>query len=258
MSSKKLFGLIILFSLNMLLTACLANPAIVVGGSPTPVETLILTEPTDEPTATPAPTTPAAETHEPTAPAQPVNTPVPLPTITSLTPVAPHFITTRETAVRVGPGFAYDLSHFLGTSTTVPILGRSADGGWWAIHGPGDGTGPVSWVAGADVTVIGDTSTLPILAAPILPPTPVTVPDVPLIGETGSPPSGRCIVAHPGQTGPINVHLGPGEQFALTARLDVNRWAEAIQEQVGWYEIRLGPGAVGWINGTAIAVNKFC
>jgi hypothetical protein len=30
-----------------------------------------------------------------------------------------------------------------------------------------------------------------------------------------------------------------------SGRLDVNRWTEAIQEQVDWYEIRLGPGEVG-------------
>jgi hypothetical protein len=30
-----------------------------------------------------------------------------------------------------------------------------------------------------------------------------------------------------------------------SGRLDVNRWTEAIQEQVDWYEVRLGPGEVG-------------
>jgi hypothetical protein len=38
-----------------------------------------------------------------------------------------------------------------------------------------------------------------------------------------------------------------------SGRLDVNRWTEAIQEQVDWYEIRLGPGEVGWVRGTAVA-----
>jgi hypothetical protein len=68
----------------------------------------------------------------------------------------------------------------------------------------------------------------------------------------------RCIVSHPGEGGAINRHLGPGEQFALVARLDKGRWPESIQGQVGWYEIRLGPGEVGWVNGTAVAVNEHC
>ncbi len=107
------------------------------------------------------------------------------------------------------------------------------------------------------MTVAGDAGQLPIFAAPALPPTPVSGHGAPLVGETGSPPAERCIISHPGMAGPINVHLGPGAQFALIARLDVNRWAEGLQEQVGWYEIRLGPGQVGWAPVTAVALNEW-
>jgi hypothetical protein len=264
MNNKKRLGLILTFGLHLLLTACLTRPLIVEGEMPTPVMTLAIAEPTAEPSPEPSATLAPTETAEPTATptAQPTNTPAPTntlqPTATSQAQIQPHLVTQRETAVRLGPGLDYDLSHFLGPGTTAPILGRNAGGDWWAIHGPGDGPGPHAWVADSDVTVTGNSSSVPILPAPALPPTPVGLPDVPLVGETGSAPAGRCIVAHPGQTGPVNVHLGPGEQFALVARLDINRWAEAVQEQVGWYEIRIGPGEVGWVRGTAVALNEFC
>jgi hypothetical protein len=261
------FYLFMILGLNLLLTACLTMPLVVEGEMPTPMVTLVAAEPSPELPATPDP----AETAEPSSSIQPTftpsvppptNTPAPAsgppPTVTSPAPTDPHFVTQDVTAVRVGPGLDYELSHFLGPGTTVLLLGHNAEGGWWAIHGPGDGSGPYSWVSDSDVTVAGNLSNLPILTPPILPPTPVGLPDVPLVGETGPPPAKRCIVSHPGQTGPVNVHLGPGEQFALVARLDINRWAEAIQEQVGWYEIRIGPGEVGWIQGTAVAINELC
>jgi uncharacterized protein YgiM (DUF1202 family) len=260
--------LLIILGLTLLLTACLTTPLVVEGEMSAPVVTLVTAEPTAELLATPDRT----ETAElpsstqpiltPFVPPPPTNTPAPAsgppPTITSPAPTDPHFVTQDVTAVRVGPGLDYELSHFLGPGTTVMLAGRNAEGGWWAIHGPGDGPGPRSWVADTDVTVAGNINNLPVLPAPILPPTPIPSPDVPFIGETGPPPTEHCIVSHPGEGGAINIHLGPGEQFALVARLDKGRWAESIQGQVGWYEIRLGPGEVGWVNGTAVAVNEHC
>jgi len=271
MKVKTTMYLIALSNLTLWLTGCLTVPVVVEGTMPTPLVTFVAAEPTGGPaielsstpdrTEAPQPPTSVTPTFTPWIP-PPTHTPAPLsgppPTFTSPAPSDPHFVTQDVTAVRVGPGLDYELSHFLGPGTTVLLSGRNAEGDWWAIHGPGDGPGPRSWVAAADVTVAGNTSDLPILAAPPLSPTPAGQLAVPLVGETGPPPAERCIVSHPGQTGPINVHLGPGEQFALVARLDINRWVEGIQEQVGWYEIRLGPGEVGWVNGTAVALNEHC
>lgn len=244
--------------LTMLLTACLTEPLPVQGEAPTPVDVVELLPTTAVPTPTVASVTTAELLPTPSASHTPTPMPTPLPATAVPVPVPPHLITRGETAVRTCPGLAYALSHFLGPGTTAPILGRHVDGGWWAIHGPGDGPGPHSWVADGDVTVAGDTANVPIFAAPAFPPTPVSSHDVPLVGETGVPPAERCIISHPGMVEPINVHLGPGAQFALIARLDVNRWAEGIQEQVGWYEIRLGPRQVGWAPVTAVALNEFC
>jgi hypothetical protein len=256
-----LVNLLVILALNLLLTACLTIPIVVEGEMPTPVVTLVVAEPSAEPSATPDPT----ETAEPTATAtsQPTHTPAPtntpLPTATSQGQSEPHLITQAETTFREGPGLAYAPYFVMGPNTTVPILGRNGDGTWLATYGPGGGPGPRSWVAAAEVVIVnGNINDLPILPAPILPPTPVPLPDVPLVGETGSPPAERCIVSHPGEGGAVNIHLGPGEQFALVARLDKGRWAESIQEQVGWYEIRIGPGEVGWVNGTAVALNEHC
>lgn len=242
----------------VVLTACLSGPLIVEGEAPTPVDTAVLLPPIVAATPTLVVTATAVPTAVTSSTMPPAATPTPMPPSPTPLPADPRLITQGETAVHIGPGLEYELSHFLGPGTTAPILGRNVAGDWWAIHGPGDGPGPHSWVAAADVIVEGHTGHLPILPAPILPPTPVGAHDVPLVGETGSPPSERCIISHPGLTGPVNVHLGPGAQFALIARLDVNRWAEGIQEQVNWYEIRLGPGQVGWILVTAVALNEFC
>jgi hypothetical protein len=256
-----LVNLLVILGLNLLLTACLTTPLVVEGEMPTPIVTLVAAEPSLEPSATPDPT----ETAEPTSTAtpQPTHTPVPtntpLPTATSQGQSEPHLITQAETTFREGPGLAYAPYFVMGPDTTVPILGRNGDGTWLATYGPGGGPGPHSWVAAAEVVIVnGNINDLPILPAPILPPTSVPLPDVPLVGETGSPPAERCVVSHPGEGGAVNIHLGPGEQFALVARLDKGRWVESIQEQVGWYEIRIGPGEVGWVDGTAVALNEHC
>jgi hypothetical protein len=254
-----LLYLFMVLGLNLLLTACLTMPLVVEGEMPTPMVTLVVAEPSAEPSAMPE-TTETAELTA-TATAQPTHTPTITirPTITARAEREPHLITQAETTFREGPGLTYAPYFVMGPDATAPILGRNGDGTWLATYGPGGGPGPRSWVAAAEVMIVnGNINDLPILPAPILPPTPVPLPDVPLVGETGSPPAERCIVSHPGEGGAINIHLGPGEQFALVARLDKGRWAESIQEQVGWYEIRIGPGEVGWVNGTAVALNENC
>jgi hypothetical protein len=227
---KKIGYVMIAIGWQLLLTACLTTPVMVDGEAPTPVITVELIDPTAE------------------------ASPVPPPIDASPDQPAPHFVTQEETAVYSGPGLAYERSHFLGPDTTVSILGRNAEGGWWAIHGPGDGPGPHSWVADADVTVVGDTSHLPILTAPDSLPD-----DAPLVGEMiDAPPTERCIIAHPGMTGPINIHLGPGEQFTRIAQLGQNRWVEGIAEQGGWFEVRIGIEQTGWVKAADVAVNERC
>jgi hypothetical protein len=79
---------------------------------------------------------------------------------------------------------------------------------------------------------------------------------VPLIEDPGSPPSGVCIANRPGQFPPPDIHLGPGRQFALIARL--GNWAELLKTEAGWHQILLGPGDVGWISDDDVDLTGPC
>ncbi|MFO7540112.1 MAG: hypothetical protein R6X32_18890, partial [Chloroflexota bacterium] len=137
--------LLIILGLTLLLTACLTTPLVVEGERPTPVVTLVVAEPSAEPSAEPTAellaTPDRTETAEPPSSTQPTftpfvlppptNTPAPAsgppPTVTSPASTDPHFVTQDVTAVRVGPGLDYELSHFLGPGTTVMLAGRNAE-----------------------------------------------------------------------------------------------------------------------------------
>ncbi len=114
------------------------SPTFTFTPSPSATQTM---EPTDTPTSTPETIVEA-----PTS----TDTPTPSPTVTAtstLTPTAtsgpvtddgePHLITHVRLNVRKGPGFDYGyVLTALSANARVPILGLSADGGWWRIECP--------------------------------------------------------------------------------------------------------------------------
>ena len=79
---------------------------------------------------------------------------------------------------------------------------------------------------------------------------------IPLIEEPGSPPTDRCLAHRPGQFPPPDVHLGPGRQFALIARL--GNWAEVLKTEVGWHQILFGAGEVGWVHADDVELTGPC
>lgn len=207
----------------------------------------------------------------PTLAVQPVETAVPPTSIPETTETAvPHnnqtnipapvnqdpvVITNEATNVRHGPGLAYEVSHVLDAGTTTPILGHNDTGDWWAVPGPGDGPGPVGWISDAVVTVQGDINGLPVLPAPPL------TPDVPVMGNNGSPTAGICTVAHPGpgDTGPLYVYDGPDKNanFVL-AQIGLNRWVTVIGRDNGWYHVQDAAGLTGWVPVAEVAHNGLC
>ena len=212
----------------------------------------------------------AVATLEATGPVQPVEeviavatatataTPQPAPTATQ-TPSAPTLLTHGVSNVRRGPGLAYGVSHTLAGGARAAILGRNADASWLAIAGPGNGSGPAGWIASWIVTVSGDMSRVPVLAAPplptstpapLLPPTPTAVAEVPVHIDPGSPPSTACVAVNPNPGTFVNVHLGPGPQFGLAALL--GNWAEVVNSTLGWHQVLLGPGITGWVDGVNV------
>jgi uncharacterized protein YgiM (DUF1202 family) len=239
----------VLITLSACVTAPLkANPVSV---APTTVLELVTT-----PTLmseTPAPMATMTPTPIPIVTTAPDPLPSRLPTVTAVPvhsdPVIsePTLTTRHESHVRTGPGQEYELYFTLPAGTQALIMGRNEDSSWWAIAGPGDGPGPGGWLSGRDVVVQGNVSGVPLLPVPLR-----------QVGNLDAPPAGACIVSHPGLNGPINIHLGPGEQFALLAQLPHGHWLEAVQLQVGWYEVRLGPGETGWLAAVAVATGDLC
>lgn len=114
----------------------------------------------EQPTATPVtPTEPAATPTE-TLPPTPTATPQPgEPTATAST----------DLNIRSGPGTAYPVLGVLRAWQTAEITGVSADAGWWQIKfaGTADGRG---WISAKYVTT-QNTSNVPVVQAPPLPPT---------------------------------------------------------------------------------------
>ena len=153
------------------------------------------------------------------------------------------------TNVRHGPGLAYEVSHVLGAGTTMPILGRNQAGDWWAVPGPGDGPGPVGWVFDGVVAVQGNVNNLPILSAP-----PLTA--VPIIDNSGPPPTDTCLANRPGQSPPPDIHLEPGRQFDLVARL--GNWAKVLHTEAGWHLIVRDSGVIGWVDGADVELTGPC
>lgn len=241
---------------EILLTGCLLETGVLQPATPIPTTTV-----------TPASTAPSVtpEVEDPTTtPAPDATTPTETAVASMETPInsTPVVFTNDATNVRLGPGLHYPISHVLPGGVSAQILGRNTDSTWWAVPGPGDGSGPHGWIAGSVVTVSGDTSTLPILPAPptvTLPPTITpspTVLSVPEIRDPGSPPTNACVAINPDETQLINVHLGPGLHFGLVARL--GNWAEVLHSENGWYQILIGPGQTGWVDGAAVELTGPC
>ena len=180
-------------------------------------------------------------------------------TVPSLTPAAaqppqagePYLVTRQTAEVRRGPGTSYELSHWLDSGITAPVQGRSEDGQWWVIPGAGDGPGPLGWISSEEVVFYGDPALVPVIQTPSNPA------DVPVHSDPGSPPAGACVVEPLGSdVGPVLVRLGPGEQYNVTHRL--GGWAEVINTQMGWHQILLGPGEVGWVDGQKVQASGPC
>lgn len=106
-----------------------------------------------------------------TAPASPATaapSPSPTATETATPPPAPPMATAQQDAnCRKGPGQVYDISSYLLNGQSSLITGRNAENTWWVIERM-DGNG-TCWIWGQAVSVSGDTSGVPIVAAPPTP-----------------------------------------------------------------------------------------
>jgi hypothetical protein len=137
--------------------------------------------PTASPTFTPTATT--TNTPTPTITSSPTFTPTPTQTLTPTlgAPVATAHI---DANCRGGPGTVYDYLSYLHNGQSSPVTGRSADWTWWVILRV-DGGGSC-WISAGVVTVSGDTSRVPVIAAPPTPTSPPTLPAPEPVSPSGS------------------------------------------------------------------------
>ena len=112
-------------------------------------------------------------------PALPVEVASPTPTATTAPPPAaptacsPIVSANLNANVRGGDSTDYEITGFLATGQTAPLLGRNAADTWWYI-GYGGGHG---WIAKSVVTASCLPVSVAVVAPPPLPPTPTGVPE---------------------------------------------------------------------------------
>jgi hypothetical protein len=117
----------------------------------------------------------------PTATGAPTDTRIPPPSVTlpmtdtvtpTVSPTAtegrPTFTTSVNANCRIGPGTIYDIVRVLPTGTTEEIVGKDISESWWVVE-----DGVRCWISTTTGTVHGDTSDIPLIAAP---PTPTMAP----------------------------------------------------------------------------------
>ena len=176
-----------------------ALPATAVGVTLPPATAVTLPTVTSLPS--PAPSTPLSGAQ---AAATPDSQPTPGATVAPASLAAPtDALGTTLTAaqgvnIRSGPSTEYPVIGGLQPGNAIPVLGRDASSNWLVIAYSGGPAGK-GWVAKIVVTVSGDLSSLPIVAAAAPPPTAVPTPPataVPQAAPTNPPPpnSGHGIV----------------------------------------------------------------
>jgi len=125
-------------------------------------------------------------TFTPTATATSTITPTPTPAVPMVTPLK------DSVNCRFGPGTEYVGIGALLVGSSVPILGKSSDGGWWLIQNPNT-PGENCWVAGSVTVASGNLPTVGVVAAPATFVTKVTISADP------------TIVHAPGCTFPVSI-----------------------------------------------------
>lgn len=122
-----------------------------------------------QPTNTPLPADTA--TPVPTATAQPTQAPSPTPVPTD-TPAAvvlaaanPQIVADQNTNCRYGPGTGYTIKTVFMKGSQSTVHGRNDGKSWWYIANP-NASGDYCWVWEGSTTVVGDTSTVAVVAAP--------------------------------------------------------------------------------------------
>ena len=162
-------------------------------------------------------------------------------------PGQPMVTAAVNTSIRSGPGTNYVVyGAFLGGSTATAV-GISQDSQWYAITVP-VAPGGTGWVSVAYV-LAQDTSGLPVLASPPVPPT------VELVPPAAGDPQATALTE-------VYVRTGPGEQYPAYGIALTGSTALVIgkSQDGAWWTIRLNPATVGagygWVSAAYVQASN--
>jgi len=135
------------------------------------VEPAAQAQPTDlpAPTATQVPTQTAVPTAVPTtAPtAVPTDAPTATPAALAAAVAGPRIVADQNTNCRLGPSTGYTIQPVFAKGTESHVEGRNTNKNWWYIANP-NAAGGYCWVWEGSTTVVGDTSTVAVVDAPVI------------------------------------------------------------------------------------------
>lgn len=234
---------------------------------------IVVIDPTRTPTSAPptATHTPAPNTSTP-SPRPPTVTPTVRATSTSTS--APSVLRLNSPAnIRSGPSVAYIIIGNLESGAQAEVVGRDSTGQWLVIVFASAKTGQ-GWVAQRVGAYAGDVESLPVVAAPPLPPTAIpptaTPAPRPVAGARGL--TGQLTLCHPKTTYAVGERICFNEKIVNTSSvfvpygvlgvLAVSASGGPAQFQTSWSgELGINPGCVGptdrcggpWEDGMRIA-----
>jgi uncharacterized protein YraI len=241
---------IVLLALGIYAVARLNNPAPAATRTATAV--VINTQVAVIPTTTPRPTdtqTPEPSATATAAPATATNTPAAESTegtsaggtLTPTVGVDTSVVTIITGAnVRGGPGTNYDVIGNIKEGDTVPVIGKSAAGTWYAVDFGGAIEGR-AWVSGQVARYDGDDADLPVVSAPP-PPAPSATPK-----PANNPAPGPIAGSH-GVSGQLRM-CGGKLTFAVNERVCFIEWIKNTTTAPVSYGV-LGVGAVKTTGGS--------
>lgn len=145
------------------------------------------------------------------------NTPLPVSGSSPSNSGAPTFTVDTAANCRFGPSTAYSIITSYPVGTTLTIIGRNSNSSWWLIQVSASQS---CWISGVTGHTSGDTSSVPVVAGPPLPPTATPTPtSVPAPSGDNSPPI---------LSGPVAVYT---DIYYPTANCAANIFQVAIRAQ---------------------------
>jgi uncharacterized protein YraI len=184
----------------------------------------------------------------PVVPAPPLPPDVGIPPVDENSPTVTNF---EPINVRSGPGTQYPSYGVAPINSIAPVIGISADGGWYAISISTDYTPDgVAWVSASYVTLSNPGGVeIPIITNPDeLPPV-----------APSPPPEGSPMVT---STDAINVRSGPSNQCTSygVAPIGASALATGISADGKWYQIQISteyaPDGIGWVNANYVTATN--